>query len=117
MGERLGRPWGGVKALRRVWDGESDHRLSPLSTKPSQGLIDVQDEMMGGESVMSLVPCESTVRVFLLPVSLPVRSRFYSRFQVQLNRTPSHSFRQISSSFQCEHRSWSHSISLDPYPH
>lgn len=27
--------------------------------------------------------------VFLLPVSLPVRSRFYSRFQVQLNHTRS----------------------------
>lgn len=31
------------EALRHVWDGESDHWLSPLSTKPSQGLIDVQD--------------------------------------------------------------------------
>src|SRR5712692_3596323 len=31
---------------------------------------------------------------FLLPVSLPVRSRFCSRFQIQLNRTPSHSFQE-----------------------
>ena len=36
----------------------------------------------------NLVPCDPRVRVFLLPVSLPVRSRFYSRFQVQLSRTP-----------------------------
>src|SRR4029077_3639246 len=42
------------------------------STKPSQGLIDVQDEVRGGESMMSLVPWESTVRVFY--------SRFHSRF-------------------------------------
>ena len=45
-GPRLRRPWGGVKAHRRMWDGERDHWLSPLSIKPSQGLIDVQDEMM-----------------------------------------------------------------------
>ena len=32
-----------VKALRRVWDGESDLWLSPLSIKDSQGLIDVED--------------------------------------------------------------------------
>jgi hypothetical protein len=38
----LGRLWEGVKTLRCVWDGECDHCLSPLSTKPSQGLIDVQ---------------------------------------------------------------------------
>jgi len=35
--------------------------LSPLSTKPSQGFVDVQDAMMGGESAMSPVPYESTV--------------------------------------------------------
>ena len=58
--KRLGRPWKGVKARRCVWDGESDHWLSPLSTKPSQNLIDVQDEIMGGESVMSFVPCDLT---------------------------------------------------------
>lgn len=76
-------------ALSSVWGGESDHWLSPLSTNPSQGLIDVKDQMMGVESEIRLVPCEPRVRVFLLPVSLPVRSRFYSRFQVHLNRTPS----------------------------
>ena len=53
-------------------DGKRDHWLSPLSIKPSQGLIDDQDEVRGEESMMSLVPWESTVRVFLLPVSLPV---------------------------------------------
>jgi len=42
----LGRAWGGVKALRRVWDDESDQWLSSLSIKPSQGLIDVQDGAM-----------------------------------------------------------------------
>jgi len=51
--------------------------------------IDVRDGIMGGESAMNPVPCEFTVRVFLLPVSLPVRSRYYSRFQLQLNLTQS----------------------------
>jgi hypothetical protein len=46
MGERLGRPWGGVKALRQVGDGECDHWLSSLSIKLSQSFVDVQDEMM-----------------------------------------------------------------------
>ena len=72
MGERLGRPWGGVKTLSLVWDGEGDHRLSPLSTKPSQGLIDVQDAMMGGESVMNLVRGSPPFEFFY--------SRFHSRF-------------------------------------
>jgi hypothetical protein len=48
---------------------------------------------MGGESVMRRVRASSPFRVFLLPVSLPVRSRFYSRFysrfQIQLNLTQS----------------------------
>jgi hypothetical protein len=48
-------------ALRSVWDGESDHWLSPLSIKPSQGLIDIQDEVRGVELSMSPVPCEFTV--------------------------------------------------------
>jgi hypothetical protein len=36
--------------------------LPPPSRKPSQGLINVQDEVRGGELMMSLVPWESTVR-------------------------------------------------------
>jgi hypothetical protein len=39
--------------------------------------------------MMTLVRWVAIARVFLLPVSLPVRSRFYSRFQIQLKRTPS----------------------------
>ena len=46
-------------------DGESDPWLLPLSLKPSEGLIDVQDGMMGEESMMSLGP---------------FYSRFHSRF-------------------------------------
>ena len=41
-GERL--------AFSSAWNGESDHWLSPLSTNPSQGLIDVKGQMLGGES-------------------------------------------------------------------
>ena len=58
--------------LSSVWGSESDHWLSPLSTNPSQGLIDVKDQMMGVESEIRLVPYEPRVRVFLLPVSLPI---------------------------------------------
>jgi len=48
----------------------------PLSIKPSQDLIDVQDEIMGGELVISPVPCDPRIRVFstpgFTPGSLPV---------------------------------------------
>jgi len=57
---RLRRPWGGVKALRRVWDHESDPWLSPLSTKPSQGVRDVQGGGRCEEWVGNHVLCEPT---------------------------------------------------------
>jgi len=47
LAERLSRPWGGVKALERVRDSQSDPWPSPLSIKPSQGVVDVQDEVRG----------------------------------------------------------------------
>ncbi|MEY4706076.1 MAG: hypothetical protein RL042_2281, partial [Nitrospirota bacterium] len=100
---RLTRLWGWtvqarppvrcLKALRRVWDGESDHRLPPLSINPSEGFLDVQDGIMGGESVMVLLrggpPFDFSTPGFT-PGSLPV----YSRFQVQLNLTQSQCWEQ-----------------------
>ena len=97
-GQRLSRPWQGVKALRRVQDSESDQWLSPLFTKPSQGLIDVQDEVRGGESMRMHLPWDSGLRVFY--------SRFYSRFApdftpdtrsalISLNHTRSSRFTHI----------------------
>ena len=56
----LTRPWGGVKTLRRVWDHESDPWLSPLSTKPSQGVRDVQGGGRCEEWVGNHVLCEPT---------------------------------------------------------
>jgi hypothetical protein len=54
---------------------------------------------MGGEEVMNLLLCDSRVRVFLLPVSLPVRSRFAPGFTpdsrsnlIALRRTRSDKF-------------------------
>jgi hypothetical protein len=40
---------------------ESGEWVSPLSQKPSQGLIDDQGSGLEGESVMNLVLCDSGV--------------------------------------------------------
>jgi hypothetical protein len=44
--KRIGGPLGGVKALRRVWDNESDLAYCPLSIKAYRVFIDVQEQMM-----------------------------------------------------------------------
>jgi len=50
--------------------------VSPLSIKASPVFIDVQGEMMGGESVVNLILCEPTGSSFstpgFTPGSLPV---------------------------------------------
>jgi hypothetical protein len=93
MGGRLGRPWKGVKALRRVWDGESDQNCLPsLSKKASQVFIDNQDEMMGGESVMSLVPCEPTGSSFSTPGFTPGFTPDSRSNSIALHRTCSDRF-------------------------
>ena len=56
--------------LSSMWGGE-DHWLSPLSTNPSQGLMDVKDQMMGGSRRLVL---------FRVSPGFEFLSRFHSRF-------------------------------------
>jgi hypothetical protein len=82
------------------------------STKPSQGLIDVQDEVRGGESMMSLVLCEPTGSSFstpgFTPGSLPVLLTIPGPPQ-------SHSITLVQEELlivSTKHRSRSHSIPI-----
>ena len=49
---------GGFKAPRCVWQGERDHCCRPQPVKASHVFYRRQDEMRGGEAMMSLTPCE-----------------------------------------------------------
>jgi hypothetical protein len=81
--ERRGRPGGGVKALRRVWAGESDHwAIAPVHKKSCLSF----SRHSGRDDVRGVGDASCAVRAHRFALFY---SRFCSRFQVSLHHTHS----------------------------